>query len=151
MTLKKLTDELSVYLSSKIPDIDIHTLEEIIEFLVYKIHNFTIDMLNTEKERFFAEFKQADKNFRNEIRRINRAWEKDVRRIDKKYEYMANHLTQEVVRCKGCKYNIEGKCFHPKNEIEKKIPEIGQHYRLLLNITVEDNHYCSYGERRGCK
>ncbi len=151
MTFTKLTDEISVYLASKIPDINIHTLKEITEYLAHKTHNFSVGMVNAERERYRVEINQVYKDFKNEIRRINRAWEKDVRRIDKKYEYMANHTTQEVVRCKDCIYNIEGKCYHPKNEIKKNIPEIGQHYKLLLNLSVEDNHYCSYGEKRGQK
>ena len=45
-TLEKLTDEISTYIASKIPNIETHTLNEIAEYIVYKTHNFAVDCVH---------------------------------------------------------------------------------------------------------
>ena len=45
-TLEKLTDEISTYIASKIPNIETHTLNEIAEYIGFKTYNFTVDYVD---------------------------------------------------------------------------------------------------------
>lgn len=50
-----------------------------------------------------------------------------------------------LVRCKDCQYNDCGDCVHPKN-IAYYSDQEG--YSIPCYLGVDDEHYCSYGERK---
>lgn len=53
-----------------------------------------------------------------------------------------------IVRCRECRYHFDGECLNPKNRAKKAIPELGEHYEIAFSPKVEDEHFCSYGERK---
>lgn len=50
-----------------------------------------------------------------------------------------------VVRCKDCKYRYCGKCMKPENVGTYRDEEA---YDTPCYIYVEEDHFCSYGERK---
>ena len=51
------------------------------------------------------------------------------------------------VTCGRCKFNCDGICLHPKNDIKAHVPELGEYYVVARAPTVDDDHYCARGIR----
>lgn len=121
MTFEKLTDEISIYLASKIPSLktDIHTLKEIVEYLAYKTHNVGADMVMEDRKIVTEQISDIIKRHNEDIRQTNRMWEREIKRIDKNYdkrrsEKHAHWIIEEFektekkfISCSECRSTID--------------------------------------------
>ena len=63
---------------------------------------------------------------------------------------MLQNAAEDSIRvtCDRCIYRCNGLCLHPKNNLKAHVPKLGEHYVVMCEPKVEDDHYCAYGKRK---
>ena len=62
VTAEKLTEEIFKYLSSKVPDMEVHTAMEITEYITLKAINFTFDVMREREKAWKKSIRKRDIN-----------------------------------------------------------------------------------------